>query len=257
MKRILLFALYIGFSGLGAQESNFHGNFITAGASYLELKDELNHGFVFKGPDADITFGLNRIGPEHYFSYSLSIAGGGKTAAETWGFRWFFSPLDMQYSWNIARSNKWSLYLGPRVFVGYDVQNYPEMHAGPIIWLTNYNLGFNLSAFTHIWGNPTRLELKNSVFSATSRPDIGRDPYYFTTDVGENFSDMHQNMVWGSLDKFESTEMSITMQLNNGKRPARSISYVFNYLRYRNPPELQQLFHAIRFTWHLNSSIER
>lgn len=232
-----------------SQQKVFKGNFFSIGVSYLEIKDELNHGFVFKGPDISLGYGFQNIDSARYFTYSGSISGGGKTAVGTWGFRWSLSPVNTHYLIRINEKSKSTVYLGPSFLVSYNVQNYSELHAGPIIWMTSYDLGIKLSAIIDLNEKLIELQFRNTVGALSGRPEAERDPYYFTTNFGENFSNMHSNMKLGTVNTSNQTEVKITLFLNS-KMQTKGLSYNFQYTGYFNDPEFRQLSHSIEYTWY-------
>lgn len=235
-----------------SQVTDFRGSSFSAGASYFELKDELNHGLVFRGPDVMVYYGYNSIDSKRYFSYQVSLGGGGKTTKGTWGFTWYFSPVDVHYSWRIGNNSANRLYLGPSLKAQYFVQNYPDLHAGPINWFTSYDLGIHMSAFFVVKDMLFELKYRNNVLSLNSRPLIERDPYYFSTAIGDNLSDFHSNMTTNTVNRYNQSELTATLFLEGAKR-VQSISYQFNFTGFFTPPSFIQIFNQFRYTLYFNS----
>lgn len=244
----LVFLFFLVHAEVYSQERIFRGNFLSVGVSYLEIKDELNHGLVFKGPDVSLEYGFQKIDSTRYFGFSGSLSGGGKTAVGSWGFRWSMSPINTHYLYRIGNGRGSNIYLGPSFQVSYNVQNYSEMHAGPIIWMTSYDLGIYLSGIFKLNDRLIEFHFRNTLGALSGRPEEERDPYYFSTNFGENFSYMHSNMVFGTVNSFNQTELGATLFLSPGKR-AKAISYHFQYTGYFNAPEFRQLSHSIEYTW--------
>jgi len=250
MKPILLsFLLLLLFSSSYAQPSGINGKYISAQASYLELKDTLNHGLVYRGPDVSFTYGYQQIDSSRYFNYHASLGGGGKVTNGTWGFTWLLSPADVYYGWRIAKRTKAQVYLGPSLQINYLAQNYPAMHAGPISWLSSYDLGVQLSGFFQVKNKNIELQLRNTLVGLSSRPAVKRDPYYFSTSISENFADLHSNMVVGTISTYNLTELNASLFFNRKKR-THALSYTFQYAGYFNAPAFRQVYHGVRYTWY-------
>ena len=236
-----------------SQEQAKGGSFFTVGLAYLELKDGLNHGLVFKGPDLSFEYGIERLNNRRYYSYSISVAGGGKTQINSWGFTWLLSPVNAHYSWKVFEKGDSWIFLGPSMLVNYRVQNYTELHAGPISWLTSYDLGFQASGFFNLKNKSIKVHLRNTVAGWNSRPPEERNPYYFTTKIGDNFSDMHSNMVFGTINKYSQTELSVALLLGAEKRQ-KALAYTVQYTGYFPSPAYRQVIHGIKYTWYLHKS---
>jgi hypothetical protein len=244
---IVLFFPLISYT----QFQDHHGSRLSVGLSYFELKDNLNYSHVFKGPDIRLEYGYFSINSKKYFNYHFSLGGGGKTAIGSWAGTWFLSPFNAHYSFCINATDNIRIYLGPAMQASYNFQNYPELHAGPILWLTSYDLGIHASGFFKVGENELSISIRNSLASLTSRTPLDRDPYFFSTNIIDNFSDLHSNMSTGSFGKFNQTEISFAWHFNRIEK-LRSLRYQFNYVGYYSNPKFIQLFHQITYTWYLN-----
>jgi len=116
-------------------QSDSGSKYIGFSASYMELKDQLNHGFVFAGPDVKFEYGSRKIDSQQYRQLSAALSGGGKTALGSWGFRWAASPFQMNRSYNIHQGESLAIYCGPDFSINYNLQNYPDMHSGHLSWM--------------------------------------------------------------------------------------------------------------------------
>ncbi len=237
-----------GFQG-NSQNLDFRGSTFSVGAAYLELKEDLNHGLVIRGPDLQLSYSYLVINPERYLSYRFTLGGGGKVVEGSWSGTWYLSPLSGHYAWRLGQSDKVAWYLGPKASIQYHVQNYPELHAGPILWMTSYDLGWYLSAFLQIKGRLLEFSWHNSLIGLHSRTPTQRDPYFFSTKVGENFSDIHQDLSFNTLPHFNRTELTATLYFNQETK-MRSLSYQLQYLGYFPEPSFQQIFHQFCYSWY-------
>lgn len=254
MNRIFIISfLLISHVSFG-QAPDYKGSKLSIGLSYLELKDEFNYGIVFRGPDIRTSYEYESVDSSNHFNYTFSLGGGGKTAKGTWAGTWYLSPISTHYLWRLGNAEN-RFYLGPSFIAQYNIQNYPELHAGPIFWMTSYELGFQFSCFLATNGKLIELSLQNSLVSLTSRPSEERDPYYFTTSIVENFSDLHSDLTVSSFNKYIQTQLTASLHLK-GKKRKKAISYSFNFLNYNESPNFTQLFHQFRYTWFFNQDIK-
>lgn len=78
-KTFLILILMIISVKVNAQNPPSHRSpHLSFSASYMELKDQINHGFVFRGPDVVIEYGIQRLTSLRYFNYSFSVVAVGK-----------------------------------------------------------------------------------------------------------------------------------------------------------------------------------
>ena len=252
MKKIWITVLLAAaMSGnLKAEEvGDWNSAYVSVSASYFELKDRINHGFVFIGPDAGLAFGIRNMRAGRYFDYSLSLDGGGKIALDSWGFRWAISPVNFAYAFNVHTANETALYAGPAFFVNYSIQNYPDMHSGWLNWMTNYSLGLHLAGRTNVRGKTLNVQMRNAILSLTSRPESQRDQYYFSLRASDILGDTHSNMRLSPIYDYVQTDLRAEVFL--GERS--SLAYLFHYTKYVDAPTFQQLSHGLKYTFYFNS----
>jgi len=225
-------------------------NSLSATLSYLELKDEFNHGFVFRGPDINLNYRFEKNFTKSYFSYELNIAGGGKVANGSWGFRWFVKPFDASY---LFRAGDRNIFIGPSISSTFDIQTYPDLHAGPIFWNASYGLDFKLKYQFKLANSDFECLFANNLISLVSRPDEDRDPYYFSSGLFQNLKDIHQNMTIKSVSKFIDARVELNY-FPSTKNNKLAIGYYFSYTGNTDPPKFIQYINGIQFRWYLNQS---
>ena len=248
----LLFLFFSIYQDSSAQIRSYKGSFFSLSTSYLELKDDFNYGLVFRGPDIGIEFGHNNVNEKYYFEFSSRLEGGGKTTIGTWGFRWYISPINARYLWKVTESDGFNLYVGPSTRVNYNIQTYPDLHAGPIIWMSNYDLGVSVNSFFSLGNKLLEVRLNTNLFGWHSRPSEDRDPYFYESGFGDNFSQLHEKLNPGGLSEFRQTEFETRLYFK-GKKRSQSISYLFAFTGYYNRVEFRELIHSLKFTWFIKS----
>jgi len=255
MKKILItiFLILVSLTVYSIEKSEYRSRYLSFTASYMELKDQINHGFVFRGPDVVFEYGVQKLNPNRYMEYSFSLGGGGKTALDSWGFRWETSPVNYSYLFKTFNIKESVIYFGPEFSVNYNIQNYPDLHTGHLNWMTNYSIGFQLLGLTSYRGKTIKLHFRNSLLSLTSRPKEQRDQHYFSIKPGDIIADTHKNMSLDPFYKFFRTKLGAELKITQRS----SISYEFHYVGFSDSPEFQQLNHAIKYTFYFNGFIGR
>jgi len=249
--KIALTVLVLMVSGavsLAGEAPDEGSKYLAFSASYLEVKDQYNHGFVFSGPDVKFEYGVRKINSRRFLQWSVSLAGGGKTALGSWGFCWAVSPFQITRSFNIYSSEKTDLYCGPDFSINYNLQNYPDMHSGHLSWMTSYSLGLHLLAVTEFSGKKLIIQNRTSLLSATSRPEAERDQHYYSLNAGDIFSDMHSNLTFQAANDFFRSDFSFELMLSEQS----SLTYCFEYQSYLQEMEFKQLNHALTYTYYFD-----
>ncbi len=212
----------------------------------MELKDQFNHGFVFRGPDLVIQFGFERQNINRIFDYSFSLGGGGKTTLDSWGFRWAINPINLSYAVNVTPASKAALFLGPALYMNYSIQNYPEMHTGHLNWMTNYSLALQILGVIPVKKKNLNIQLTTALISLVSRPETNRDPYFFSTKAADIIRNINSNLKLASSADFLRTNLSIGFNLG----AKRFLAYELQYISHSGQPQFHQLSHALRYVFY-------
>ncbi len=245
-KTLLVIFLFLNIFILSAHESyDFKSLYLSLTTSYMELKDDINFGLTYIGPDAIIGFGYKEKDENKIINYEFSFGAGGKLFSESWGFRWEISPADFSYSFNILNKEKVSLYLGPGLNIKYGIQNYPDMHSGWLNWMTSYNLGINTEIYLKIGKGSFKVQFRNSLLSLTSRPELERDQYYFSLELSDIISDTHSNMSLTPFFQYLETGLNVEMLLGENHTLALDLQYNGYFIE----PLYKELFFSIKYTY--------
>jgi len=249
LKVVILAVFFIVFSSISIYSQDLldiNSLYISFSASYMELKDQINLGFVFIGPDAAIDVGYMERDDRRLIDYTFSTGGGGKKYNETMRIRGELSPVDFTYSFNIFNKNKTSIYIGPSLNVKYGLQSLPDMHGEFLSWMTNYTIGFNATAFFQLGRIPVKFQIRNSLFSLTSRPEIDKISEYSSQNIWEFISNSHSNMQFSTFYQYLETGLSAELMLND----QHSLALEFQYNLYFEEPEFEEMFFTIFYTFY-------
>lgn len=228
-------------------ESTLGGTHLILTAGYLELKDQANHGFVFRGPDLTLSVAVRSFSSSRYFEYSLGLGGGGKRGADSWGFRWYLQPLRVEYLLDVSTAEGRRLLIGPALEASYEIDNYPDLHAGSIQWLTDYSLGVRALALVRLGDRPLRLTIESAVTSLTSRTGSDQDPHHFRVSPGEILSSVHKDLTLQA--PWNHTRLSASIETNWGLN--RSWGYVLRYVDHSRSPTFVRLSNEVWMSFRL------
>ena len=226
-------------------------SYVAVTSSYFELKDDFNHGFVFRGPDVLLEYGRERTSEKRQSEFLVQIGGGGKAAAGSWGFRWAITPAQYARLFRIPTRSAFPLFVGPTISLDYGVQNYPDMHAGPINWMTSVSAG--LRARGHIVSRQQliRFRISYSPVGLVSRPSVHRDQHVFSVRVGDIISDLHKDFQFAGPASFRRTDLLVEYFLGR-QQSKHAIGYHVISNHVSQGPNFSELSHSIRYTFYFS-----
>jgi hypothetical protein len=246
-KRILgtAFMLSIFFCSAIAQDSvRYRNTFISPG--YLQIKESLNYGLVFRGPALDA--GMNWMFPHrsNIWLYEFRLMLGIPFAKDIAGMNMSIKPLEMAYDWKLP-VHKLDLKVGPALKMEYNYQVYPDLQSGYYFWLTQYNAGISLFASLNTTTGVYRLRAFNNLVGFVSRGENWEDPYFFSDKFSDVFRDLHSDFEFVSPGTFNNTVLEVRYQRSSYSRLA--YSYVFDYYVYSGNPSIKFLNQSLRLTF--------
>jgi hypothetical protein len=136
------------------------------------------------------------------------------------------------------------LYIGPDLKFEYNYTLYPQLQSGFDYWFTNFSLGLKAHYAFNYQSSAFQIALSSSLAGFTSRQPDYRDPYFF--DIGFKFAvrDLHQKLVFGSFEKYNTTDLEILWKPVSKSR--LTFGYEFRYAGYYQAPEIKKVSHSIK-----------
>lgn len=236
---VWLLCLFLISTDFQAQDIKQHNHNLSI--NYLQIKEEMNHGLVFRGPGINYSFSLfkkNSQGEIHYdvlfgltYLQTRDIAAGNIN----------FIPLKLDYLFSCNGGN---LKLGPSLIADYNYELYPDLQSGYSYWFTNFCVGGILTYKFSIAAHKLALSLNTSIMGFTSRQPAYYDPYFFDLSLGDIMQFVHQDLTFGSWNRFNRTEFEIIWHPRTESRLA--FAYVFNYHGYYVEPELSMVNQSVK-----------
>jgi len=245
VKRNILLSLFIGLIVLSeypgfSQPAETRQHRISA--SFLQTRESLNHGLVFRGPGIDYGFAYpwhtrNRtIRYEAAFGFNY-LEGRGIAAGNLHAV-----PVRLTYLFHASDDSK--LRYGPFVIGEYQYALYPDLQSGYSFWFTHFSLGCEMNYDLRVAKTPFKVRLRSTVLGYSSRPPVYRDAYFFDLGFGYAIDFLHSNLQFGSWNKYNQSELEIRWQLRANSRI--NWAYALQYAGYYDAPRLTMLDQAIK-----------
>lgn len=155
----------------------------------------------------------------------------------------YLKPVDMAFMFRFP-GYKNRFYIGPEVKFEYNYNLYPQLQSGFDYWFTNFSLGIIAHYSFNYQSSSFQIMLSSSLAGFISRQPDYRDPYFFDIGVKYAVKDLHQNLVFGSLDKYNTTDLEIMWKPVSKSRFA--FGYEFRYSGYINAPEYRKISNSIK-----------
>lgn len=212
----------------------------------IQVKDALNYGLVYNGPNLGVTYFYNKNMHKYAFSYSSEVYFGG-LFGKGGGFSWRLKSIDISYRHKLKSM---PLTIGAYYSTDYQWQQYPELHGGRLYWFSSLEIGPQITYKISPKDYQVNICFSNSLVGFTSRPEHTSEPYYYSFSLAEFFNVANQKLDFGLINKFNRTKLEIELNRDSWKR--FSIGYTFEYYGYYQEPKLVYLCHSLNLNWKIN-----
>jgi hypothetical protein len=224
-----------------SQETNIQTH--TIYFNYLQIKEGMNYGLVFRGPGIGYAYidqyqNKNRIfAYEGRFNFSVPMT------RDIMAMSFNVVPLKLDYLFRTGAEGK--VCVGPYLVTEYNYQLYPDLQSGYSFWLTHYSLGASVTGWFQVKKSRIDLALHTTVCGVTSRQTEIEDPYFFDLSFGYAMKYVHQDFQFGSWDRYNETEIEVKWTPKETSR--LSYAYSFEILSYGQFPTLTMINNTIKF----------
>jgi hypothetical protein len=247
MKTSIFYLTLLFLTSFISAQENGRSKITFVTASYLQTKESLNYGLVFRGPMLD--FGMNWS--KHYkstiLSYGYKLGFSLLSTRDVLGANLKIKPLELSYLKEIV-NNKFKIGIGPSFKSEYNYQVYPDVQSGYLFWYTNYNVGFTCNSEIPIFDKKIQINFTNSLMGFISRPSKYEDPYYYDIRFSDFVRYAHQDFKFLSFNGFDNSTIELLYKFSPDSRLA--ISYVFEYFGYYKNPQIQVVENSIRLIFY-------
>lgn len=210
----------------------------------LQVKESLNLGLVFIGPQFDLQYGFTKTIHKHILKYEAEVGGAILKSRKMEGFNIHFKPLDFSYFYMVMQTKKSQLSVGGNLLLNYNYQLYPDLQGGQSYWLSQIQISPTFMYTLKLPKNSIELQISNSLFGFVSRPPIDRNPYFFKISFNEFVSNANSHFMGGSFNSFNYTHLRISYILESSKRNY-IFGYQMSYFEYYKEPKIQMVFHSL------------
>jgi hypothetical protein len=235
---IIVLILSADIANSQMEKSHFHA----ISLNFLQIKEELNYGMVFHGPGLGYAYAAqwqndkNRIQYEGRITFSTPLTRGIIAASFN------IVPVRMDYLFKLGSEKAFSI--GPYFTMEYNYELYPDLQSGYSYWLTHFSLGGVLNYSFDVKQHQFDLLFHTTLLGFTSRNPVYDDPYFFDLGLGYVLGYLHQDLQFGSLNRYNQSELEIRWQPKSLSRLA--FEYTFQYYGYFDEPKLTMLNQSIK-----------
>jgi len=226
MKASIISLLILVFFLPGSARENAITRYSFFSTGFSQLKEAANFGLVFNGPVINYGMTWDRRNDKRMITYGYELGVGIPFSKNIPALDFYLKPVDMAYLFRFPGLND-RLYVGPVLKFEYIYNFYPQLQSGFDYWFTNFSLGLKAHYAFNYQSSAFQIALSSSLAGFISRQPDYRDPYFF--DIGFKYAvrDLHQNLVFGSLEKYNTTDLEILWKPVSGSR--FTFGYEFRY----------------------------
>lgn len=183
-------------------------NKITVLAGVEQLKDEFNYGLVFTGPQLQFQYQYCWDLSVVTLGYNLKIGLGVPFSRKMAAVNIDFSPIDFSCFARLHESEFHSLKAGLILSTNYYYQVYANLQNNHLFWFGEIGLSPAIQ-YEYRWKEQSvKFIVRNSVLGFVSRP-TRNDPYFYSLKFSDFFVRPHENLQFGSFDKYNHTYLQI------------------------------------------------
>lgn len=197
---------------------------------FTQVKDAFNQGLVFTGPKLGYQFGINWRSEKYTFSYTPSVNLGIPFSHEMIAVSLGFVPIDVKGTRPLSQMNGHTLDGGIGFKTNYNYQIYPNLQSGHLFWMTEIGLSAAF-AYKYEWERRRiSLSVRNSLLGFVSKKQYD-DPYFYSLKFRDFITFAHQDLKFGSFNRYNHTEIGVEFAPDVDKRHAfrLGVDYLATY----------------------------
>ena len=210
--------------------------------NFLQIKDEMNYGLVFRGLGIGYTYSAQWQNEKRLLEYEARLSYSLMDTREIIAGSFNVVPVRLGYLLKTGTQSK--LCVGPFFTTEYNYELYPDVQSGYSFWFTHFSLGSVLSYSFNLQKNLFDLSFHTTLLGITSRQPVYHDPYFFDLNPWYVLRFVHQDFQFGSLDQYNQSELEIRWQPKAKSRLA--LAYALQYYGYFDSPKLTMINHSAK-----------
>jgi hypothetical protein len=213
---------------------------------FLQLKDELNMGMIFNGVQLEYRYGLLWKIHDNEILYQPELGLGAAFSRGMTGAGIKIAPVNVTWTKPFFQSDEHTVTGGVNFVTDYNFQAYPYLHDPHLFWTGE--IGLSPVLRYHYQWDSRRIDVgvQNSLLGFTSHTQ-GYDPVFcpsdYLLDIKSYFVKPHENMQFGSFNKYNHTRISLEFFPDISK--THSFAYEFDYFASFYGSQFRRLNHNI------------
>jgi hypothetical protein len=211
--------------------------------NFLQIKDQMNYGLVFKGPGLGYSFSRSWENEKRIIGYEGRFAFNVLMAREILAPSINLVPVRFDYLFKTGGDGKFSV--GPYAIIEYNYELYPDLQSGYSFWFTNYSLGGAIKYSFAAKENLFDLSFHTTLLGLTSRQPVYDDPYFFDLSAAYIAKFVHQDLQFGSWGNYINAELEMRWTPKASSRLA--YGYSFGFYNYGHEPLITMINQSIKF----------
>jgi len=243
MKTSIISILLLVFFLPGSAQENAVSRYSFFSTGFSQVKEAANFGLVFSGPVINYGMTWNIRNEKRMITCGYELGVGIPFSKNIPALDIYLKPINVAYMFRFPVLHS-RLYIGPDLKFEYNYTLYPQLQSGFDYWFTIFSLGLKAHYAFNYQSSAFQIALSSSLAGFTSRQPDYRDPYFF--DIGFKFAvrDLHQKLVFGSFEKYNTTDLEILWKPVSESR--FTFGYEFRYAGYYQAPEFKKVSHSIK-----------
>ena len=206
-----IFPLFCIFSALLLFGKNClaqNKNEISVYAGFLQLKEELNQSMVYNGPQIGFQYRRNWFFEKYELRYKPKIALGVPFNREMIAAGFHFVPVDLSGIFSVHQNERHTFRAGSNLAANYGYQFYPKQLGAYLFWNSEIGIAPCVE-YEYRWNQSKMIIfLQNSLAGFVSHTE-SISHYFYSCSFSDFVVQPHQNMKFGSLDKYEHLKASV------------------------------------------------
>ncbi len=237
MKQKRLKTLFITFCTLIFLSQNClaqNKNEISVYVGFLQLKEELNQSMVYAGPQIGFHYQRNWFFEKWELRYKPKLLVGVPFNRGMIAANFHFVPIDFSGFFPVFQNDRHTLRAGLNFATNYGYRFYPKQLGAFMFWNSEIGIAPCVE-YAYQWDQSRiKVFLQNSVAGFVSRTE-NVPSYFYSLTFSDFFTNPHQNMQFGSFDKYNHTNASVEYIPDTSKNHsfALGVEYIDSYFSNR------------------------
>lgn len=234
----------IHFIAVGQEKNKAH--YLGFDVGFNQIKEGQNYGVVFSGLNVGLDYQFEWRPKKHLFTYAFYTSFAPSYGIGI-GINWRLKFFDLNYAYDLLKSEKFRFYLGAGLQSDLNWQLYPELQSGHMLWNASYDFSSLLKFDFPIKEQKFSCSFKFVWLGVLSRPDESVEVHSYSLKFSDFFSNAYKNMKFSHFLNYHKFQFDLAWNRVKGKN--FSFGYRFEYIGNNEVYAFQMIQHTMRFNW--------